>query len=277
MRAAHLGACVSYCPTTLGIFGFSISIRAYMNLTYEQKYHQLEEAHWWFAGRRDAIRKLIRSLRLPVTADVLEIGCSGGPLQQILLNDGYTQLTGIDISENAIALAHSRGLANVSVMDGASLSFADNSFDLLLASDVLEHIEDEAQAVREWCRVLRPGGRMIVFVPAFQMLWTRHDEVNHHFRRYTDAHLRRVLQQAGLQLERSSYWNTTLFFPITAIRLLQRLIAPAPSNTSYTGDLKQLPPWINKALSQLLKTENTILQRLPLPVGVSVFAIARKL
>ncbi|MBC6700483.1 class I SAM-dependent methyltransferase [Hymenobacter puniceus] len=247
-----------------------------MDLTYEQKYHQLEEAHWWFAGRRDAVRKLIQSLAIPTTAEVLEIGCSGGPLQQILLADGYTHLTGIDISEKAIALAHTRGLANVSVMDGAQLAFADNSFDLLLASDVLEHIEEEAQAVREWCRVLRPGGRMIVFVPAFQMLWTRHDEVNHHFRRYTGTHLRQVLQQAGLQLERTSYWNSTLFFPTTAVRLLQRLLVRSRSDIPYTGDLKQLPPWLNGLLSRLLKTENTILQHLPLPVGVSVFAIARK-
>lgn len=248
-----------------------------MDLSYEQQYHQLEEAHWWFAGRRDAIRKLIRSLHIPTTADILEIGCSGGPLQQLLLSDGYTQLTGIDISEKAIALAQTRGLVNVSVMDGAHLAFPDNSFDLLLASDVLEHIADEQQAAREWCRVLRPGGRMLVFVPAFQLLWTRHDEVNHHFRRYTGAHLRHVLRQAGLELERTSYWNSALFFPATAIRLLQRLPAVrSASAVSHTGDLKQLPRWLNSLLSNLLKTENSLLQHMSLPVGVSVFAVARK-
>ncbi len=247
-----------------------------MDLNYEQRYHQLEEAHWWFTGRRDAIRKLIHGLRIPTTADVLEIGCSGGPLQQILLADGYTRLTGIDISEKAIALAHTRGLVNVSVMDGACLTFADNSFDLLLASDVLEHIEDEQQAVREWCRVLRPGGRMIVFVPAFQMLWTRHDEINHHFRRYTGSRLRRVLEQAGLELERSSYWNSALFFPTTAVRLLQRLLVRSRSDIPYAGDLKLLPRWLNVLLSWLLKMENMLLLHVGLPVGVSVFAIARK-
>lgn len=247
-----------------------------MDLSYEQQYHQLEEAHWWFAGRRDAIRKLIRSLHIQTTADILEIGCSGGPLQQILRAEGYTHLTGIDISATAIALAQKRGLPNVSVMDGAQLAFPDNSFDLLLASDVLEHIADEQQAAREWCRVLRPGGRMIVFVPAFQLLWTRHDEVNHHFRRYTEGHLRQVLQQAGLELQRTSYWNSTLFFPTAAMRLLRRLVARSRSNTPYTGDLKQLPPWLNSLLSNLLKTENSLLQHVSLPVGVSVFAIARK-
>lgn len=248
-----------------------------MDLTYEQKYHQLEEEHWWFTGRRDAVRKLIHSLQVPHTADILEIGCSAGPLQQILKTDGYTSLTGIDISEKAIALARYRGVPNVSVMDGARLDFPDASFDLLLASDVLEHIEDEVQAVREWTRVLRPGGQMIVFVPAFQMLWTRHDEVNHHYRRYTAAHLRRVLQEAGLQLERSSYWNTTLFFPTSAMRLAQRVLPrPAPSNGVDTGDLKKFPGWLNSLLSILLKTENNFLRHAPLPVGVSVFAVARK-
>ncbi|SHK11024.1 class I SAM-dependent DNA methyltransferase [Hymenobacter psychrotolerans] len=248
-----------------------------MDLTYEQKYHQLEEQHWWFTGRRDAVRKLIHSLQIPASASILEIGCSAGPLQQILKADGYQRLTGIDISENAIALAKERGIPNVSVMDGAQLEFADASFDLLIASDVLEHIEDEERAVREWSRVLRPGGRMIVFVPAFQMLWTRHDEVNHHFRRYTGAHLRGVLQKAGLHLERSSYWNSTLFFPTSMMRLAKRILPrPATTEPTDTGDLKQFPGWINSALSRLLKTENTLLKHAPLPVGVSVFAIARK-
>jgi len=247
-----------------------------MDLNYEQKYHQLEEQHWWFAGRRDAVRKLIHSLRVPLSNDVLEIGCSAGPLQQILRADGYTNLTGIDISESAIALAKKRGIPNVSLMDGANLDFPDQSFDLLLASDVLEHIEDEERATHEWHRVLRPGGRMIVFVPAFQLLWTKHDEINHHYRRYTAGNLRRTLQQAGLEIERSSYWNSSLFFPASIIRVAQRIIQNRSTINTHTGDLKELPNWINSALSLLLKAENNILRYTRLPVGVSVFAVARK-
>ncbi|UOG74691.1 class I SAM-dependent methyltransferase [Hymenobacter tibetensis] len=247
-----------------------------MDLAYEQKYHQLEEQHWWFAGRRDAIRKLIHRMQVPLQADILEIGCSAGPLQQILHTDGYTSLTGIDISENAIALAKQRGVPNVSVMDGAKLDFADASFDFVLASDVLEHIEDEELAVREWTRVLRPGGRMLVFVPAFQMLWTHHDEVNHHYRRYTAAHLRRVLQQADLEVERSSYWNSTLFFPASVVRLAKRVYSRPVSDTADTGDLQQFPGWLNSLFSRLLKTENTFLKYGSFPVGVSVFALGRK-
>jgi ubiquinone/menaquinone biosynthesis C-methylase UbiE len=247
-----------------------------MDLAYEQKYHQLEEQHWWFAGRRDAIRKLINHMQVPVEANILEIGCSAGPLQQILHTDGYTNLTGIDISENAIKLAEQRGVPNVSVMDGAKLDFADASFDLVVASDVLEHIEDEELAVREWARVLRPGGCMIVFVPAFQMLWTHHDEVNHHYRRYTAAHLRRVIQRAGLTVERSSYWNSTLFFPASVVRLAKRIYSRPSSNTVDTGDLKQFPGWLNSLFGNLLKTENSFLKYASFPVGVSVFAIGRK-
>jgi SAM-dependent methyltransferase len=247
-----------------------------MDLNYGQKYHQLEERHWWFAGRRDAVRRLIHGLQVPLKADILEIGCSAGPLQQILAADGYTSLTGIDISERAIALARERDIPNVSVMDGAHLDFPDASFDLVLASDVLEHIEDEERAAREWSRVLRPGGRILVFVPAFQMLWTKHDEVNHHYRRYTAGHLRRTLQQAGLQLERSSYWNSTLFFPASVIRLIQRGLPRRPSSKTYTGDLKEFPGWLNDLFISLLKTENSFLRYASLPVGLSVFAIARK-
>lgn len=247
-----------------------------MDLAYEKKYHQLEEQHWWFAGRRNAVRQLVHKLRIPHTADILEIGCSAGPLQKQLGKDGFTSLTGIDISETAILLAKHRGIQNVSVMDGAKLDFPDASFDVVIASDVLEHIEDENQAVREWKRVLRPGGCMLVFVPAFQQLWTKHDEVNHHYRRYTGRHLRATLAQAGLHLERSSYWNLALFFPTFLIRSVQRALPRHNQAEAYTGDLKEFPSFLNSALTLLLRAENTLLRYASFPVGVSVFAIARK-
>nr|WP_243900452.1 class I SAM-dependent methyltransferase [Hymenobacter defluvii] len=245
-------------------------------MTYEKKYHQLEEKHWWFAGRRSTVRQLVNELRIPHTSDILEIGCSAGPLQKQLAEDGYMSLTGIDISETAIALAKDRGIQNVSVMDGANLAFPDASFDVVIASDVLEHIQDEYQAIQEWKRVLRPGGRMLIFVPAFQLLWTQHDEINHHYRRYTGRRLRDALTQAELHLERSSYWNTFLFFPTSAIRLLQRVLPRRTKSNNYTGDLKEFPRWLNNGLTALLKVEDVLLRYTSLPVGVSVFAIVRK-
>lgn len=248
-----------------------------MNLEYELKYHQIEENYWWFRARRDMVFRLIEGLRLPTTAAVLEIGCSGGPLLQRLAQQGYSDLTGIDVSETGIALAQQRGLRNTSCMDGTRLQFPDAAFDLVIASDVLEHIADEGQALREWQRVLRPGGQLLVFVPAFTFLWGKHDEVNQHFRRYTAAQLAAALGRAGLQVQRRSYWNVGLFFPTAAVRLLNRLRPPRPANgEQLQDDFFATPPLLNRLLSGFITAENRFLQTLNAPVGVSVFALARK-
>ncbi|WP_089333214.1 class I SAM-dependent methyltransferase [Hymenobacter mucosus] len=245
-----------------------------MHSDYEATYHQIEEGHWWFQARRGMVFQLIQELQLPKSASILEIGCSGGPLLLALRQAGYTNLTGIDISAQGVQLAKQRGFEHVAVMDGAKLEFADASFDLVIASDVLEHIENENQALQEWKRVLRPGGQLIVFVPAFQFLWSSHDDVNQHFRRYSSQQLSTAIAHNGLQQQRLSYWNSLLFAPVALVRLLRKLLPgtePSPS-----GDLQLLPAFLNTSLLSLLRTENRILRHLNLPVGVSVFALARK-
>lgn len=246
-----------------------------MDSTYELHYHQQEEQHWWFRARREIVFDLIQTMKLSRQAEILEVGCSGGPLLLALRDAGYQHLQGVDVSEKGIALARQRGLTNVAVMDGADLEFADARFDLVIASDVLEHIEDEAQAVREWTRVLRPGGLLLVFVPAHGFLWSYHDEVNHHFRRYSAAQLGAVLRGAGLQIERQSYWNNLLFFPTAVFRLARRL-RPFHRHNSQTGDFQHLPATLNDMLLKWLRLENKLLRRLDIPVGVSTFAVARK-
>lgn len=245
-----------------------------MNTDYEVKYHELEERHWWFRSRRDMVFRLIQKLNLPPSTAILEIGCSGGPLLQRLAQQGYTNLTGIDVSETGIAVAQQKGLSNVSCMDGAHLTFPDNSFDLLIASDVLEHIEDDAQALREWNRVLRPGGQLLVFVPAFSFMWSKHDEANQHFRRYTAAQLTSLLAASNLQTTRYSYWNVALFFPAAAVRLLKRMF-PGQQHLGK-DDLINISPLLDRLLRWLVVTENRLLQLFNAPVGVSVFALARK-
>lgn len=250
-----------------------------MDLTYEAKYHQLEEQHWWFAGRRDAVYDLIQRIQLPATAAILEIGCSGGPLMQRLRAAGYTDLTGIDVSAPAIELAQARGVPNVSVMDGAALEFADTRFDLVIASDVLEHIENEAKALSEWTRVLKPGGQLLVFVPAHSYLWSEHDVVNHHFRRYSRAGLVAALIRAGLRPSRSSFWNAAMYFPTAALRLGRRLVSGPVSSEKKpgaTGDLHHFAGPANAALLGWVKAENRLLRHVDLPLGVSVFALAQK-
>ena len=250
-----------------------------MDLTYEAKYHELEEQHWWFASRRDAVYDLINSLELPATAAILEIGCSGGPLMQRLRASGYTDLTGIDVSAPAIELAKARGVPNVSLMDGAALEFTNARFDVVIASDVLEHIEDEGKALCEWTRVLKPGGQLLVFVPAHAYLWSEHDVVNHHFRRYSRQGLVAALERAGMRLQRSSFWNAGIFFPTALLRLGRRLLSGPASpeiKPGATGDLRHFSGPTNSLLLNWVKAENRLLRHVNLPLGVSVFALAQK-
>jgi len=245
-----------------------------MDAHYEEKYHTLEEQHWWFRARRHMVYTLIEQLKLPPDAAILEVGCSAGPLLLQLQQAGYTNLTGIDISEKAIALGRKRGLQYISVMDGAKLDFSDAAFDLVIASDVLEHIADDAKAMKEWSRVMKLGGKVIVFVPAFQHLWSGHDVINHHFRRYTKTQLTTIVSQAGLKVKRASYWNFSLYFPTWLVRKLQNLFS---SKVSPPHDnLQQVPAIVNNILARVVKLENIVLKKTDLPVGVSLFVVAAK-
>ena len=245
-----------------------------MDARYEEKYHALEEQHWWFRARRHMVYSLVQQLKLSPDAAILEVGCSAGPLLLQLQQAGYTNLTGIDLSETAIALGQERGLQTISIMDGATLSFPDAVFDLVIASDVLEHIKQDEKALQEWARVLKPDGKLIVFVPAFQHLWSGHDVINHHFRRYTRQQLKTIVAQAGLQVTRASYWNFSLYFPTWLVRKLQN------QKTIVAGDEKddllQMPAIVNTALTNLVKMENKLLKNVNYPVGVSVFVVAEK-
>ncbi|HEX9047177.1 MAG TPA: class I SAM-dependent methyltransferase, partial [Verrucomicrobiae bacterium] len=141
-----------------------------MNKDYEKIYHEVEAAHWWFVARRDLVKELVCRAAPNRAAAILEIGCSGGPLLRQLRESGYANLTGIDISAEAIALCQERQLGRVAVMDAQQPDFPPESFDVITASDVLEHLADAPRALAAWQALLRPGGAAIIFVPAFQFL-----------------------------------------------------------------------------------------------------------
>lgn len=246
-----------------------------MRAEYETLYHQVEQTHWWHQARRHLVRALARQLLPDRTARILEIGCSGGPLLAQLRADGYADLTGIDVSVAAIARCRERGLTNTQVMDAQRLSFPDAAFALVIASDVLEHLRDDAGALAEWRRVLAPGGRLVVLVPAFAFLWSEHDEINQHVRRYRRPQLCALLRQTGFTVERSGYWNFLLFPPVAAIRLARRL---RPKSTAPArGDIFPTPKAINRLLLAMLRVENWwLLRGLNFPFGVSVLAVARR-
>lgn len=247
-----------------------------MQKEYETRYHLLEEQNWWFMGRRHLVRSLVIQNCRDKNCQVLEIGCSGGVLLKQLQADGYVHLTGIDISADAVGLCQQRGLADTHLMDAQEPSFGNASYDAIIASDVLEHLANAPKALREWSRLLRPGGVLIVFVPAFMLLWSQHDEENRHFRRFNRAELVRLLSENGFSVRRTSYWNFCLFFPVALIRLLRRgfkFLSPPEGR----GDLTNPPRVINSLLLAMLRLENHLIRvGVNWPWGVSVMALAQK-
>ncbi len=247
-----------------------------MQEDFESTYHAVEERHWWFVGRRALVRQLVRRATGDHTARILEIGCSGGPLLQQLRSDGYANLTGIDISKEAIALCATRGVPNTFVMDAQHLQYPAESFDVITASDVLEHLADAPTALREWHRTLRPGGVLLVFVPAFMFLWSEHDVANQHKHRYHAAELKAALEGAGFAVERRGYWNFLLFPPAALVRLVKNLLS-GPGNAGGQGDLKKTSSAVSWILQLVLKLENRILLAgFDFPFGISAWAVARK-
>jgi SAM-dependent methyltransferase len=245
-----------------------------MQNDFERKYHLLEEKHWWFVGRREIVLKLIKKT-FPRRKDIkiLEVGCSGGPLLKLLLLQGYSQGVGIDNSKEAIRLCKERGFQNVFLMDGVKINFASEQFDVIIASDVLEHIQNDKRAVKGWQRILKKGGFVICFVPALRVLWSKHDEDNKHYRRYTKKDLEYLFKENGYNIIRSSYWNIALFLPILFYRFLMR----PRGNKSSASQLRNGNNFVNILLVQLLRIENAFLSiGINYPIGVSVFVVAQK-
>lgn len=197
-----------------------------MEISVYEQFARLEEEHFWFQGRRAIFFDLLEQ-SLSETASgtastnseasngqarqILEIGCGAGGMLGPLARFG--NVTGLDISREYLQFCHSRGHRRIVTGSGYELPFRDHSFDLVALFDVIEHIEDDLQVLREVRRVLRPGGRVFISVPAYQFLFSQNDRVAHHLRRYTASKLRKNLNAAGLQPAKLTYFNTFLFPP----------------------------------------------------------------
>jgi ubiquinone/menaquinone biosynthesis C-methylase UbiE len=245
-----------------------------MDKYYEKKYHELEEENWWFVSRRDIILKLIKNEGIKPTEKILEIGCSGGPLIKLLTEEGYTNISGIDISQEAIDQCVAKGIDNVKVIDASKTLFGNNEFDLLIASDILEHIKEDKSTLFDWIRVLKPNGTFIIFVPAFNFLWSEHDRVNKHYRRYDRVSLNKLLEETGFIVKRVSYWNFLVFIPTYLVRTFERFLLK--QDIKSKDQLYKLNPILNGLLIILLKFENILLKYNNLPFGVSIFAVCKK-
>ena len=239
-----------------------------------------EDKHWWFASRTRAILGLLdRFLPSDPQRLVLDIGCGAGNMAHHLAH--YGRVTGVDPNPKPLRVAQARGL---DVREGSAdaLPFAEASFGLVALLDTVEHVPNEAGVFAECFRVLRPGGHLLITVPALMALWSQNDVLNAHQRRYTAAELASKLQQQGFQVLHKSY-NNFFIFPLAAGLILLRrgraepdLASPHFDDEAYQVEMEPASPLVNTVLTGVGKVEAALVRRLALPIGTSIICLACK-
>lgn len=233
-----------------------------------EKMHELESTNWWHFSKRNEISNLL-VIHVRKNLKILDIGCGTGA-NGVLFSKNYGYF-GIDSSKEAVNFSKTR-LENISQMSSEKLSFKKNSFSCVLALDVLEHLKNEIKTLKQINKVLKKSGILIVSVPAFKELWSEHDELLHHYRRYYLNDLKDLLSSNGFEIIYSRYWNHLLFFPTFLLRFVKKLFK-IKSNKS---DLSTLPSFLNNFLIFYLNLETKLFKTIKLPFGTSAFIVAKK-
>jgi len=229
-----------------------------------------DERHWWYRGRRRVLRAQLDRLPLPPGARLLDAGCGSGRTLDELARRG--RVSGVDTNPEAVAAARRRGHRDVRVARVEDLPFPDGTFDLVTCLDVIEHTPDDRATLAELRRVTRPGGLLVVTVPAYQALWSWHDVVNCHFRRYDSGSLRAAAREAGWHVVRDTHFNGLLLAPAAAVRLAQRRRRAHPRS-----DLELTPAALDGLLELPLRLEALLVRAgLRLPAGLSLLAVLRR-
>lgn len=235
---------------------------------------EIEEGHWWFRGKRMILRSLLERHR-PEGAHgaprLLDLGCgTGGVLRD---QSGEVHCFGADRSALALRICRDKGFGRLVRADLARVPFAPDAFDVVLALDLIEHLEDDVGFLRQAAHLCRPGGRMIVAVPAFPSLWSQHDVTFEHHRRYRAAGLREVVTAAGFEVERITHTNT-LLFPAAAFWRI--VVGRLRSGGGQGHDFYPVPGFVNALLAFAYRFEAWWLRRADFPFGVSVVCVARR-
>ncbi len=233
--------------------------------------HRLEDTYWWFVGRRAIIDSVLGRFA-PGNRVAVDVGCGSGRNMEILSRYA-DHVAGLDRSIAALSIAAERGLP-VGCVDGHSLPLADASVDLVAALDVLEHMDDDVRALKEFNRVLRPGGLLLVTVPAYRFLWSEHDEALMHRRRYVASELHMKLNRTGYGVLMRSYAVFFAFFPILFYRLYRGLFPKDALLPKASHVILPLP--LNRLFTSILRLEALLMNVTRLPWGTSIVMVAQK-
>lgn len=241
----------------------------------EAIYHEMarvERAHWWFVAKRRIVRSMIDAYVRPEAGRhvaVADIGCGTGALLDELAPT--CDVVGLDSSPTAQQICGARGLKVLPCWLPNDIGIPDSSFDVVVMSDVLEHVDEDAESAIAAAAKLRVGGVLITTVPAHPWMWTLHDEVHHHKRRYTRAAFERVMAGTGLKRERLSFYNTGLFPPMIAARVLGKVF---PGSARSGAGVPAAP--INAVARGVFGFERFLLPRMALPFGASLIGVYRR-
>ena len=237
-----------------------------------EEFFNIEDWYWWFVGHRRLVASLIRRYAPGPALRILDVGCGSGGTLAAVRDQGSA--TGCDLSPDALRLCRQRSLKLLAGARAEHLCFASEVFDVVLSCDVLEHLQRDDRALDEIERVLKPGGVAIITVPAYPWLWSAHDEVVRHQRRYSRRQLMAVLRGAGLRIELLSY-AFCLPFPATLAARMGERVRHRPLRPDQT-DFIPVPAFVNRILIGLLGVERWLIPRTRLPWGSSLVAVVRK-
>lgn len=230
-----------------------------------------EDTYWWHVGRKSIIDRHMKNMSLKNNTSILNVGCGTGGTIEVL--EKYGRLENVDTSNEAVSYLKKRNIKNVRKINGLKLPYKNDTFDLIVALDVLEHIREDSRALAEWNRVLKPGGKLLITVPAYQWLWSDHDESLHHYRRYALSGLHSTVNREGFKVNKRSY-IIVFSFPLI---VTYRFIASFKSNkkdkqSSYVF----LPGPVNNIFIKFLVIEGWLLKYISFPFGTSALIEAQK-
>ena len=227
---------------------------------------ELDQKHWWYRARRRVLSDLIRrEVAPPPGARILEIGCGTGHNFEVLKQFG--SVDAIELDDESRAIAEERLGRSIMTSPLPELAGVRGDYDLIAALDVIEHIDDDAAALASITTKLKRGGKFVMAVPAHRWMWSAHDVVNHHKRRYSKRALRALIEGSPLRLDKIGYFNSLLFPAAVAERMASKL------RGKDEGDLKLPAAPLNAAFEHTFASERHLIGRVPLPPGLSLFAV----
>lgn len=242
-----------------------------MDQDYVKQMADTQATHWWYEGRRNILRSIIGRIKLPQNAKILEAGC--GPGANLEMLSVFGQVSAFE--PDAFSVDYASKVSGVKVQKGGlpdGIPF-DQNFDIVCAFDVLEHIKDDLASLKALRSKTVDGGYAVFTVPAFAFLWSHHDEINHHFRRYNKSSFQKVLTDAGYEIEFISYFNFWLFPLAAGIRLAKNLIGKTDQGSDAKMPSSAL---VNKVLRAIFTSEQYLLKWFALPFGLSLIAVCKK-